>query len=292
MSSPRPAPRPALRPGALVLRRDRHHLQIGTSPGIVVADRPGLMGFLLSLDGTAETADVARLHPMLDDPHGTVRELAALGAVVDARRWSPVAWRECRAQHPAPTPVTERAQYRVDVHADAGTTHFAEVVCDLLRACGVVHLDTSEPDLLVVVASAEPPRTVFTDAAAQGLDHLVVRCDERRVLIGPCVSPGASPCIGCHDLHRADGDRAWSALLPQFGARSPHHNPPAVPALTLQAAAVEVAAAILGHLDGRSSALGAVVAVGPEHDARAVRPVTFHPRCPCTLLFMGAASGS
>ena len=43
-----------------MLRRDADHLQVGTSPGVVIADRPGLYPFLRGLDGTRDFAALSR----------------------------------------------------------------------------------------------------------------------------------------------------------------------------------------------------------------------------------------
>ena len=81
--------RPSLRPGAPLLRRDATHLQIGTSPGVVLADRPGLMGLLRLLDGVRDVDRIALLADrdvpeLRADVPRLLDELRAVGAVVDA----------------------------------------------------------------------------------------------------------------------------------------------------------------------------------------------------------------
>jgi len=267
--------RPALRPGAAVLRRDDRHLQIGTSPGIVLDDRPGLMSLLLSFDGT---------HDLPLDP--LLQELLALGAVVDASSWSTRTPAEARALsvHADPAQLEARSRAAICVVDDGGSHDFAELVRELLHDAGVERTDHDDPALLVLVSSGEPARHVFDEAVRRCLTHLPVRLDEDRVLIGPFVVPGSGPCVRCHDLHRGDWDRSWWAVVPQLGARSPHHNPPAPRVLTAHAAAVEVADAVLDHLAGRPALRGMLHSIGPHHRDRDVWRIAFHPRCPCALL--------
>ena len=85
--------RPALRPGAPLLRRDATHLQVGTSPGIVIADRPGLIDLLRLLDGARDVERLAAIArttiPELTVPVADVlAELRSAGVVFDATRWS------------------------------------------------------------------------------------------------------------------------------------------------------------------------------------------------------------
>ena len=264
-----------------MLRRDEHHLQIGTSPGIVLADRPGLRSLLLSFDGTHDVP----LDPLL-------QELLALGAVVDASAWSSRAPAEARALavHGDPAQLGSRRDAAVSVVDDSASRGFADLVRTLLHEAGLERTDHDDPDLLILVSSGEPARHVFDEAVRQCLAHLPVRLDEDRVLIGPFVVPGLGPCMRCHDLHRSDWDPSWSAIVPQLGIRSPHHNPPAPRALTAHAAAVEVADAVLHHLAGRPALRGALRAVGPRHGDQETWPVAFHARCPCALLLpMGTA---
>ena len=85
--------RPALRPGAPLLRRDAAHLQVGTSPGIVIPDRPGLVDLLRLLDGARDVDRLAAVTratiPELTTPLAEIlAELRSAGVVFDATRWS------------------------------------------------------------------------------------------------------------------------------------------------------------------------------------------------------------
>lgn len=265
--------RPALRPGAPLLRRDATHLQVGTSPGIVIDDRPGLVALLRLLDGVR---DVERLATMAarDIPELTadVREvlagLRAAGAVVDAV--------EADASRPLGRPI--------DFVASAGASELVAATRTVLASAGR-DFSSGEPELLIVVSYGEAARTVYEQASLLGIDHLPVVIDEDRVRIGPFVRPGRTPCVSCHDLHRADWDPAWPALVHQLGQRPPHVRPTALAGLTAHAAAVEVAAEIIALIDSDAPrTVGRCLVIGPGHDQRAMWPVTFHHRCSCDLL--------
>jgi hypothetical protein len=268
--------RPVLRPGAPLLRRDATHLQIGTSPGIVVPDRPGLLPLLRLLDGVR---DIDRLEaivriavPELEGTAAaTLTGLRAIGVVIDATDGQDL--RRLRARR------------RVGFDVPPGTDDLMAATRTILSAAGVVRLTSTEPDLLVIASFGEPARSVYERPALLGVDHLPVVIDEDRVRIGPLVRPGRTPCVTCHDLHRTDWDPAWPALLHQLGRRPPVARHTALDALTSHAAATEVAAEVLAHLDGRvPRTIGRCLAVGPGHDERASWPVAFHHRCACDLL--------
>ena len=53
--------RPTIRPGAPLLRRDATRLQVGTSPGTVIDDWPGLRPFLRLLNGARDVDQLRRL---------------------------------------------------------------------------------------------------------------------------------------------------------------------------------------------------------------------------------------
>ena len=264
--------RPAIRPGAPLLRRDANHLQVGTSPGIVIDDRPGLRSFLRLLDGVRDVGRLRRLVqsdvPELEgDVEDVLGPLIACGAVVDAR-----------------TLHTRRPRLRVALHDDAGSRPLARAVGHVLTDLGIRSLESSEPDLLVVVSCGEPARVVFEQAHRHGLAHLMVVLDENRIRVGPLVIPGVTPCLTCFDLNRTDWDRAWPALVTQLG-RAMWTIPPPLPTPLAYTAAAEVGVEVLALASGsRPRTAGHVLAAGPEHDARVAWPVAFHHGCACALL--------
>jgi hypothetical protein len=264
--------RPTLRPGAPLLRRDAHHLQVGTSPGTVIDDRPGLRSFLRLLNGVRDVEQLRRLTrsdvPELQiDVVDVLKPLLACGAVVDAR-----------GLH------VRRPGLRVALHDDVGSESLTRAVSHVLTDLGIRSLEAPDPQLLLVVSCGEPARAVFEEAHRNGVSHLPVVLDENRVRVGPLVIPGLTPCMTCHDLHRTDWDHAWPALLPQLG-RSTWTVAPVLPAPLAYAAAAEVGIEVLDVATGqRPRTAGQVLAVGPAHDARAAWPVAFHHGCACALL--------
>ncbi len=289
--------RPVLRPGAPLLRRDGSNLQVGTSPGVVIADQPGLMPLLRLTDGTRDverlTAYARTNIPELDcDVAALMRELLALGVVFDSSRWSAPHRRglDAEARHADlsaldPARLAGRPVFRLAFHADPAAEPIVEATRVILHASGVRMLDSTDPDLLVIVSVGEPSRAVFERPTLSGLAHLLVVIDEDRVRLGPLVLPGRTPCVACHDLHRADWDRAWNALLPQLGRYTGVLTPPALDAVTTHTAAVELAVEVLAHCDGRGTrTIGQFLAVGPGHDERSLWPLTFHHGCACDLL--------
>ncbi|WP_157439346.1 hypothetical protein [Aeromicrobium sp. Root344] len=289
--------RPALRPGAPLLRRDATHLQVGTSPGIVIADRPGLLELLHLLDGARDvdrlTAIARDAIPDLAAPVAEIlAELRSAGVVFDATRWSTAEVRglDAEARHADfggddPARLRHRQAYGVALHADAGSHRLSEILRSTLADAGITRFAPDHPDLLVIASCGEPARTVFEQPARLGIDHLPVVIDEDRVRIGPLVRPGHTPCVSCHDLHRADWDRAWSALVHQLGRHTASMTPPAIDAVTTHAAALEVAVEVLAHADGgRGRSLGRCLVVGPAHDDRDSWPLAFHHACTCDLL--------
>ena len=289
--------RPALRPGAPLLRRDATHLQVGTSPGIVIADRPGLLDLLRLLDGARDVDRLAAIAgtmiPDLTEPVAEIlAELRSAGVVFDATRWSPAHLRglDAEARHADfggddPARLRHRQTYGIALHADAGSRRLTAIVQSALVDSGISQFAPDDPDLLVIASCGEPARTVFEQPVRLGIDHLPVVIDEDRVRIGPLVRPGRTPCVSCHDLHRADWDRAWPALVHQLGRHSASMTPPAVDAVTTHAAALEVAVEVLAHADGRTSrTFGRCLVVGPGHDERDSWPLAFHHACTCDLL--------
>ncbi len=290
--------RPAIRPGAVLLRRNRDHLQIGTAPGFVIRDQPGLMALLRMFDGTrtieALAATINDNVPEFDgNIHTVVSELSTAGVVCDARSWefpghpelSTEARCRCAAGLPV-APIQRRATYRAALVHDESTKSLASIVALILQQSGVQTDRCEDADLTVVFSLGEPARSLTDNARRSTIDHLLVVIDEERIRIGPLIRPGQTPCMHCYDLHRTDWDRAWPALATQFGR--PHRTivtPPAVSSTTAHTAAAEVAANVLTHCDSNNLGdAGRITAIGPTQTDRAQWQVNFHPACGCALL--------
>lgn len=257
--------RPTVRPGAAVLRRDAAHLQVGTSPGLVIRDHPGLYPLLRGLDGTRDF-ETLRRHVKRDLPElGTdvaeaLAPLIAVGAVVDGER-------------------ARRSSTRIGLSHDGPSRPLAATLRSLLADLKLTV--APDPDLVIAVSSGEPSRHVLANAASCGITHLVVVLDGDVVRLGPLVVPGRTPCVECLDLHRAGWDPTWPALLPQFG------RPVAlgVSPLTQYAAVAEIAAEVARFAAGeRPRTATQILTVEADRTVTAVASPGLHPRCPCSLL--------
>jgi hypothetical protein len=102
--------------------------------------------------------------------------------------------------------------------------------------------------------------------------------------VGPLVVPGRSSCLHCHDLARADRDRAWPHLAAQLALPRPRAAGPA-PCDVVLAAAVAAQAALqaLAFLDtGVTSAIDGTLHIRLPGGTVRRRTWRGHPGCGCT----------
>ncbi|MGH3423738.1 MAG: hypothetical protein ACRDO8_03350 [Nocardioidaceae bacterium] len=307
--------RPVLRPGAPLLRRDAHHLQIGTTPGAayVVRERPGMLALLRMLDGVRDEHALrdlagADLPQFEGDPAELVDALRAAHVVLDSEAWTrqPDPTLSGEGRHLAArgtdaasitARLARRSRSRVEVSFDEHTEQMGSHVRAILDGSGVpASLAPVEDPALVVVVTAGPcPRDVFEVLAGAGIAHLPVCCEEDRVRIGPLVRPGHTPCVACDDHQRAAWDPAWPGLLAQLGqplARPAVVAPHSLSALIAHFVAVVIAEDVLAYCDGlHARAESAAVTVGPQVHELRVEPVAFAPACGCGILSDGGATG-
>lgn len=117
--------------------------------------------------------------------------------------------------------VTDRQPLGVQV---LGSGVLAEAVTRSLRAGGfkLNRPRRSSPagasTELVLLAShtAEPDRALTDTIFREGRDHLVVRVEPDRAVVGPLVQPGRTPCVRCQDLGHVRHEPAWPQLLAQL----------------------------------------------------------------------------
>ncbi|WP_293781993.1 CBS domain-containing protein [uncultured Aeromicrobium sp.] len=255
--------RPLLRPGAAVLRRDVHHLQVGTAPGVIVRDEPGSAAVLRHADGVHTTDELAQIAARAGSSRGTalVAELLARGALVVM-------------------PLGGRRP-RIDLRHDAGGTRFAEVFRALVDE-SVVFCESPQ-SLVVTVTVGEPAREAFEVLRDHRIAHLPVVLVDERVRLGPLVFPGHSPCLECFDLQQTTTDPYWPALLTQFGAARPAR--PGASASAVAFAAAEAARAVDDvRNDQPPRLLARSVLVGQTPSQTVETIVGFQHRCGCHLL--------
>lgn len=260
--------RPSLPPGTTVVRRDVHHLQIGTDPGVLVRDRPGLVGLLRLLDGVRDVQQLTALAgpEIAGEIPSVVTELLARGALVDARP-------------PA------RARLDVAVRCDPPTQQLAGTVRAALRELDLAPAGTGGPSLHVHLSTGEPARSRIQPLAATGLAHLLISTAGPQVRLGPLVVPGISPCLTCLDLGQADQDPTWPVVVAQSEGPPIAIGPAGVAATTRWAVAAAVARDVRALVAGRRPrSAGAVLLLGPDGEHETSRPVTFHHGCGCWLL--------
>ncbi|HRA74847.1 MAG TPA: hypothetical protein PLE12_01265 [Propionicimonas sp.] len=145
----------------------------------------------------------------------------------------------------------------------------------------LVHWGRCDPDwpaLNVVATGTDEPDRALTDALLRSdRDHLVVRLEPGRGVVGPFVRPGVTACVRCLDLTRSRQDAGWPRLLAQL-CLTRHDPPPVLLAWTAATACAQVLAALesaVPDAQGRTVELAA-----PEH-AIAARAWTPHPDCGC-----------
>jgi hypothetical protein len=178
--------------------------------------------------------------------------------------------------------VVPPANLRIHV---TGEDHAAALIAHLLRLSGAEPVtcaagERTAPDVVVLVSDY-----VITPERAgrwmrRDIPHLPVVFGERRVRIGPLITPGKGPCVRCLHLAATDADAAWPAIATQLSGRSaPSHGP----RLDLDAAMVAVAA-LLG-LAGVCEPPDVFHSVTLSVDGRRTRSVhRRHPRCGCATL--------
>lgn len=75
----------------------------------------------------------------------------------------------------------------------------------------------SDPADIVVLADDLVPDPLVLDALARsGTPHIYLACRDGRVVVGPTVVPGASACLHCADLYRADRNELWPVMSAQL----------------------------------------------------------------------------
>jgi hypothetical protein len=239
-------------PSDPVLRLTRPLLSAWRGPGVL---HLGFDGRSFVLKGVPEQLQAAI--DLLAEPR-TVAELAA--RLPDLEE----GWLSWLCEHLSRagllTPAVDAVQPPVVV---LGRGQLAGSTSTMLRAAGprqVPAADLLPRHALVVVATgtAEPDRTLLNGLADAGVEHLVVRAEPSRVVVGPFVDPLVGPCVRCDDLARAQLDRGWPVLLAQLCSTQVQPDPGLV-TWAAATAATQVRSRLAGvtpELAGRSLELG------------------------------------
>src|SRR5699024_7812265 len=132
--------RPLLTNGAAVFRRDRHHLQIGTAPGWVVNDQPGLLELLRMIDGATDTSRVQRACGAQLDVTAIIAEALRGGIAADGATGTGGPSREQQANLARglePSAVPRRGAYRVAIAHDEPAAPMAAGLRWVLAQAGI-----------------------------------------------------------------------------------------------------------------------------------------------------------
>lgn len=141
------------------------------------------------------------------------------------------------------------------------------------------------PDLVLVCPPRVVPPEISDALSTVAWPHLTVISDGPTARVGPLVLPGRTACLRCLELHRADRDPAWPAVLTQVAHHRGAHRSATNTVLGTLAASMAALHA-LQVLDGQSStpppSAGAILELRlPELQWRR-RSWTAHPDCGCT----------
>ncbi|MCJ7858049.1 TOMM precursor leader peptide-binding protein [Corynebacterium kalidii] len=241
-----------LRDATSLILRSPHHLQFGTLPGhsLVLTMPTGVSANQVmlvlreSMRPVAATELVDRLgHCGFSAEHaaGVLADLVSAGLL-----------------RPVPHTATS-------VHVTGPAAMSTALLRDLLRrgvtaatvTPGAPAFGRLGPESLVVLAGQLfPPQDVTRRLMAQGVPHLPCGVVDGRVVVGPLVLPGTTPCLTCLDTQLLSEDPEWRLIR----AQSPGNVGRPGPGLTDLASSVvaEVVRDALGagtptdarHLDG------------------------------------------
>jgi len=292
-------PRPVVRPGLKILRRDPTTLQLGLDwPGLAaIHDTPAIGAVLSAVDGFRDVEGIvlaaAESGPERDECAQAVELLTRLGVLVDRPRTERVGpgraevpdaawqawWLLAGPDRGGDDIAVRRRRFRVAVR---GTGVVADRVRDLVGVAGLGS-GTAEPgdhDLLVVASDGMPDR-IDSDALMHDSGaHLWVHVRDLVGVVGPLVLPGHTACLRCVDLARSERDGVWSTLIAAVSAR-PAGTEPCDPILATVVAAWalnEVAVWAGGHPPpSHGSVVEIPLGLGPVTTDR----YTLHPECGC-----------
>jgi bacteriocin biosynthesis cyclodehydratase domain-containing protein len=270
--------RPALRPGLVPLWRDRDTIQIGVDPrrAAALTGVGAAAGVIELLDGSRDRAQVIAAATELGVPVDLTERmltlLAAAGMLIDfpaaTVRALPRELRQLLLPELAAASLARMdsdgggqvlARRAAAIVQVAGDGPLPAAIAQVLTSSGVAArpapLGPARPPReraalpaaeLVVLTRPHPPERVV-QLLRDGIPHLAVSADEAIGIVGPLVRPGATACLRCLDLARADRDPSWPLILAQLSRRRP--DPPARDAVLTTAVTAQAAAQVLHFVD-------------------------------------------
>jgi hypothetical protein len=272
MVLPELPPRPTLRPGFHVVRRDDTTLQIGVDPPacVVAPDTDGVRRLLAALDAARPPEDPSA------DALACLIDLLEAHLVVAADRTDALA---AQFGSEADARVRARAEASIGVR---GPDPLAGRAARALTDAGVsAPRGVEPPTAWLVLSEGEPVRETLDDLVREGAPHLVVTSRAGCLEVGPFVSPGRTGCLRCVDAHRAEHDPRRHLVVKQVaravaaGGAEPRDE--LLWALALAWAVRDLLRFVEGDRPSTWSTSHEVGPVGPP----VVREWTRHPHCGC-----------
>lgn len=301
-----PPIRAVLRPGSVAVVRDSTCVQVGLAPDrAMLVEAPASCGpvrlaaLINALDGGADLSEAAN--------HAGIgaAELPAIARILvnlQEHEHVRIQGRGDEATEPETGPEAGPRPAPVRRVHLLGTGQVSEVLRGPLSVNGCRVTATPSPGLtfdpsrppwhrrgpapdLVILAGSVSVDPVLTAALARAEQaHLHVHCRDGRVVVGPTVIPGLSPCLRCANIYRADRDPRWPYVAAQLIDRTPRAE---VPALTAAAALVLAEIAATRERTQPLQTIAATVEINPAEGLWQRRHWPADVRCPC-----GAAAWS
>ncbi|MDP9398525.1 MAG: ThiF family adenylyltransferase, partial [Actinomycetota bacterium] len=164
---------------------------------------------------------------------------------------------------------------RQDGAARGARAAAASVRIGLPRGC-------AEPDLAVLTATEFLAAGVADDLLRRGVPHLFATVREGTGIVGPLVLPGESSCARCHDLYRAERDRAWPSMAAQLTTGGTARVAPCDVVLAT-AVAAHTALQVLAYIDGDAAppAVDGTIEIAQHDGTVRRRSWQAHPLCGC-----------
>ncbi|MFR9751269.1 hypothetical protein ACL02S_09550 [Nocardia sp. 004] len=145
---------------------------------------------------------------------------------------------------------------------------------------GMATARTWGADLVILADALMPDPRLVNDLLLYRIPHLQLRIRDNKGVIGPLVLPGATSCLRCAELIRAQHDTDWPHLAAQLLGRVGHASPAGITATT--AVALGELEAILECSPHRPPAtLNATMELDLDSHALDRRIWHRHPACVC-----------
>ncbi|MEU2125465.1 hypothetical protein [Nocardia niwae] len=146
-------------------------------------------------------------------------------------------------------------------------------------------------DLVVLADTLMPDPRLVSDLVLHRIPHLQLRIRDNKGVIGPLVLPGATSCLRCADLIRAQNDAEWPHLAAQLLGRVGHASPAGIAATT--AVALGELEAIIDCSPRRPPAtLDATLELDLDSHVLDRRGWDRHPDCACRHVSAGHSLGT